>query len=86
MSHEHRREEPTCREVFDLLSEFVDGELAVPLRESLSRHLSACPPCEEFLKTFQIARSIGRESLMEDMPDELKARLRSFLRDQIRKG
>ena len=77
--------EPTCREVFDLLSEFVDGELADPLRESLSRHLSACLPCEEFLKTFQITRSLCRESLMEKMPDELKGRLRSFLRDQIRK-
>ncbi|HEV8374722.1 MAG TPA: zf-HC2 domain-containing protein [Candidatus Polarisedimenticolia bacterium] len=85
MSHEHRSSEPTCREVFDLLSEFVDGELTDSLRESLSRHLSACPPCEEFLKTFQVTRSLCRESLMETMPDELKVRLRSFLRIQIQK-
>jgi mycothiol system anti-sigma-R factor len=83
MSHEHGPSEPTCRQVFELLSDFVDGELTVEERESLGRHLDACPPCEEFLKTFETARSLCRESLLEKMPPELKDRLRSFLREQI---
>ena len=33
MSHPHRPGEPTCRQVFELLSEFVDGELAQPQRD-----------------------------------------------------
>jgi mycothiol system anti-sigma-R factor len=83
MSHEHGPSEPTCRQVFDLLSDFVDGELSAEERESLGRHLDACPPCEEFLKTFETARSLCRESLLEKMPKELKDRLRSFLRQQL---
>jgi mycothiol system anti-sigma-R factor len=83
MSHQHDPSEPTCRQVFELLSDFVDGELSVKERESLGRHLDACPPCEEFLKTFETARSLCRESLLEKMPSELKDRLRSFLREQI---
>lgn len=83
MSHQHGPSDPTCRQVFELLSEFVDGELSADDRESLSRHLDACPPCEEFLKTFEAARSLCRESLLEKMPSELKERLRSFLRDEI---
>jgi len=85
MSHRHPPGEPSCRQVFNLLSDFVDGELSGPERDSLARHLEACPPCEEFLKTFQTARSLCRESLLETMPEELKGRLRSFLRDQILK-
>jgi anti-sigma factor (TIGR02949 family) len=83
MSHPHGSSEPTCMEVVELLSDFVDGELSSDERESLSRHLGACPPCEEFLKTFETARALCRESLLEKMPPELKDRLRSFLRDQI---
>ena len=83
MSHQHGPGEPTCRQVFELLSDFVDGELSVGKREALARHLEACPPCEEFLNTFQTARSLCRESLLEKMPPELKDRLRSFLLDQI---
>ena len=85
MSHSHDPAEPTCREVFDLLSDYVDDELAPEKREALARHLGACPPCERFLKTFQKTRDLCRESLMEEMPEELRARLRTFLRSRIPK-
>jgi len=83
VSHQHESGESTCRRVFDLLSDYVDGELSPEDRASLMRHLQACPPCEEFLKTFETARSLCRESLMEKMPSELKERLRIFLRERI---
>ena len=85
MSHQHGPGEPTCRQVFDLLSDFVDGELSPQERQALQHHLECCPPCEEFMKTFQTARTLCRESLVEKMPGELKDRLRSFLRDHILK-
>ena len=77
--------ETGCRQVFELLSEFVDGELSHSERETLARHLDACPPCEEFLKTFQAARTLCREALLEKMPEELKERLRTFLSREILK-
>jgi len=83
MSHSHRPGETGCRQVFELLSEFVDGELSAAERDSLARHLNACPPCEEFLKTFQAARSLCREALLESMPEELKNRLREYLNKRI---
>jgi anti-sigma factor (TIGR02949 family) len=85
MSHRHDSAASSCRRVFDLLSEFVDGELSPQERSSLSLHLQACPPCEEFLKTFEAARALGRESLLEKMPPELKERLRAYLRERIPK-
>jgi mycothiol system anti-sigma-R factor len=78
-SHGHGPCAPGCREVFELLSDYVDGELSSETYEALSRHLGACAPCEEFLKTFQKTRALCRESLMEEMPDELRSRLRAFL-------
>ena len=84
MTHSHG--DPTCRRVFELLSEFVDGELSREERESLAVHLQACPPCEDFLKTFQAARELCRQSLMETMPEEMKSRLRAFLRERIGQG
>lgn len=84
MSGIHGPGEPTCRRVFELLSDFVDGELSSEDRESLAGHLHACPPCEEFLRTFQAARTLCRQSLMEKMPDEMRQRLRTFLRERLR--
>ena len=84
MSDPHPPAEAGCREVFELLSDYVDGELSPELRAALEEHLGTCPPCERFLKTFQKTRALCRESLLEEMPDELRTRLRSFLKDRIR--
>jgi anti-sigma factor (TIGR02949 family) len=83
MTHRHDGADPTCKEVFDLLSDYVDGDLSPALREALARHLGACPPCDHFLKTFQKTRALCRENLMEEMPEELRSRLRIFLRGRI---
>ncbi len=83
MSHHHGTGEPSCREIFDLLSDYVDGELAPEVRGTLLKHLKECPPCERFLRTFEKTRSLCRESLMEEMPEELRKRLRAFLQDRI---
>ena len=85
MIEDHPGGDACCREVFELLSDYVDGELAPELRESLARHLEACPPCERFLRTFQKTRDLCRESLLSEMPDELKSRLRDFLRQRLPK-
>ena len=83
MNHHQDCAEPTCKEVFDLLSDYVDGDLSAGVRDALARHLGACPPCDRFLKTFQKTRALCRESLMEEMPEELRGRLRTFLRGRI---
>jgi anti-sigma factor (TIGR02949 family) len=83
MSECHDPRDPSCREVYELLSDYVDGDLPEATREALSRHLGACPPCERFLNTFRKTRDLCREGLVGEMPEELKTRLRSFLRDRI---
>lgn len=85
MNRSHDEGSPDCREVLDLLSDYVDGELAPETREALDRHLGACPPCERFLRTFRTTREVCRESLAEEMPEELRTRLRAFLREHIRR-
>jgi len=85
MSRSSDEGSPGCREVLNLLSDYVDGELAAETREALDRHLGACPPCERFLRTFRATRDVCRESLAEEMPEELRNRLRAFLRENIRR-
>ena len=83
MTHSHGSADTTCREIFDLLSDYVDGELAPDMRSLLMNHLEECPPCVRFLRTFEKTRALCRESLMLEMPDELRTRLRAFLKDRI---
>ncbi len=51
----------TCREVYDFLMDYLDGELAPPQAAEFERHLKLCPPCvaylESYRKTIELERS-----------------------------
>lgn len=38
---------PTCQDVVESLSDFLDGELDEPARRAVELHLDACVSCEE---------------------------------------
>ncbi len=69
-----------CREVFALLSEYLDGELDAATYDEIERHLSGCPPCIEFLRSLR--RSIGL--CQSCQPAETPPPLKPEERDQLR--
>jgi len=42
-----------CKQVFALLSEYLDAELSPATCEEIQAHLAACPPCIEFLESLK---------------------------------
>jgi predicted anti-sigma-YlaC factor YlaD len=41
----------SCREMADLLSDYLEGELGADLRALIDDHRGDCPPCEAFIRT-----------------------------------
>ncbi len=54
MGHQHHQ---NCKEVFAMLSEYLDRELTVESCEEIEAHLADCPPCIEFLHSLK--RTVG---------------------------
>lgn len=73
----------TCRQLVDLLSDYVDGELPPKLRRQLEAHVQDCEPCMAFINTFKQTQTMARTLHSEDMPPELRQRLHDFLRQQL---
>lgn len=71
-----------CRQIVDLLVDYLDGSLDRPTAESLHAHLEGCPPCIAFLNTYKGTVKAARKLTETDIPPELKERLLSFLRDR----
>lgn len=76
----------TCREMVDLLSEYVDGHLDPALARQLEAHLHGCTECTAFLHTFKATQGLTKEAVVQEMPAELRVRLRSFLRKNLQPG
>jgi RNA polymerase sigma-70 factor (ECF subfamily) len=45
--------ERRCKQIFAMLSEFLDGELPAKNCRQLKRHLTGCQPCVAYLETLR---------------------------------
>jgi anti-sigma factor RsiW len=70
-----------CREVVELLIDFVSGELTPERRLRLEQHLQLCPPCLAYLQTYrltiQLTRRLPRHA---PPPPQLVERLHAALK------
>lgn len=41
----------SCREMADLLSDYLEGAVGADLRALIDDHRGDCPPCEAFIRT-----------------------------------
>ena len=74
-----------CVECVDLLTDYLEGNLDLEVKEKLDEHLSACAPCINFVRTFERSADLTnrlREQQV-DVPQEVQQRLKSFLRQEI---
>lgn len=76
-----RMRKHTCKEIVELLCDYLEGELPSDEKEELDRHMEDCPPCLAFLRTYQKTSQICRALRPEDIPEELRQRLERFLQE-----
>jgi len=72
-----------------LFIDYVEGELEESLEEELTAHLDECSDCDDYLKSYRATIQVTKntdEASMPEMPDELKKRLRSFLKSHASWG
>ena len=72
-----------CKECVDLLGEYIEGTLSSDRAKALEDHLSECPPCITFVRTYKATGRLCRSVLAREMPEELGNSLRSFLRKNV---
>jgi anti-sigma factor RsiW len=72
-----------CKECVDLLGEYIEGTLSPERAKALEDHLSLCPPCITFVRTYKATRKLCRKALVAEMPRELVSSLRSFLSEHV---
>ena len=72
-----------CQDCVALLADYLDGTLAEDQRRALEEHLSYCPPCITFVRTYKATSRVARRALAQEMPEEMGARLHAFLHDRL---
>ncbi|HVX65457.1 MAG TPA: zf-HC2 domain-containing protein [Bryobacteraceae bacterium] len=85
MAHGHQC---GCKDVFAMLSEYLDRELTAETCAELEEHLADCPPCIEFLNSLKKTVGLCKDCAPPDVPppplsaearDKMLAAYRTYL-------
>ena len=73
---------PDCPRIVSLLSDYIDGRLQADVRKDLEQHLRGCTECTTFVGTFRSTVALLQSLNEDDLPEELRVRLKAFLDDR----
>lgn len=85
-AHAHHRTHEmsmTCRELFERLSEYVDGELSQEICEEIRRHMEGCEPCVAFARTLKTTAEMCRRLPSKPIPPEVADDLLTLLASHL---
>lgn len=75
-------EEPTCQEVVELVTDYVEGTMPEAERRAFDEHLAGCEGCRNYLEqmraTIELSGRIELDSLSPELCDELVAAFRGW--------
>lgn len=74
----------TCKKVTALIADYLTGELDPETTSAFERHLLECPDCVSFLKTYKKSTQAIRSLRYQDIPPEMRRRVRKFLQQKVK--
>ena len=72
----------TCRELTELLLDYVGGDLSEEMCTTIRSHLAACEHCVHFVETYRVTIQISRTLPASVPPESILERLRKSLEDR----
>jgi len=69
----------TCRELTEMLLEFVAGELGEEVAREVRKHLEACPPCDNIVRSYRVTIHVTRTLPPRPLPPGLVERVKEAL-------
>ncbi len=70
-----------CKEVFALLSQYLDRELPDDICQEIDSHIADCPPCIQFVeslkKSIELCRECAPAEEPSPLPEPARARLQA---------
>ncbi len=73
-----------CKSVIREISDYIDGDLDVFVRQELERHLEHCEECKMVVDQTKLTVEIFCDSKPVELPSDVQARLHEALRNKIR--
>jgi anti-sigma factor RsiW len=70
----------SCREVVEIVTDYLEGALPADVHSRFVAHLEACPPCVDYVEQIRTTSRLAAEAEFDERPDSdaLLAAFRGF--------
>ncbi|MBA3475663.1 MAG: zf-HC2 domain-containing protein [Actinobacteria bacterium] len=75
------RHADSCRQIVELVTEYLDGGLEVSERLAFERHVAICPPCRGYLSQLRRVSRVAGSLSEDDVPERLRKSLHEAFRE-----
>ena len=74
----------SCKEVVELLADYLEDELPANEKHSIDLHVMACENCRNFTDSYRETGRLARSLRYEEIPADFRSRLRDVLAQRLR--
>lgn len=75
----------TCRQISDLVFDYLNEKLTPATKRDFEQHLRICPDCVSFLNTYKKTVAVTSSVKVEQLPPKVRENILAFLRKRIRR-
>ena len=73
-----------CKSVIREISDYIDGELELPVKQELERHLEHCEDCKMVVDQTRLTVEVFCDAKPVELPGDVKSRLHEALRRKLK--
>jgi len=74
----------TCKQISGLINDYISNRLNPTVKREFEQHLSICPDCVSFLKTYKKTMAATGSTRVPTLPAKLRKNVLAFLRKKMR--
>jgi hypothetical protein len=75
----------TCKQIADLMADFLTDKLRPVVKQEFAKHLSTCPDCVNFVNSYKKTVQSTATLRAEEIPPQVRDNILGFLRKKLRR-
>ena len=75
----------TCKQITDLMLDYLTDKLHPKLKKDFQKHLNICPDCVSFVNTYKKTVKATATLRSEEIPPKVRDNILSFLHSKLRR-
>jgi predicted anti-sigma-YlaC factor YlaD len=75
------RQEPTCQELAEFVTDYIEGVLPPAQRVNFDLHIADCPDCRNYVEQMRVTIAVAGRVPAEEIPPAVRGGLLAAFRD-----